>query len=87
MNFFGRVFHFLEKFIFNKDRYSYINTYFEKDINFSSCFLGFCRINIGAVPTSVDKILELRSNLFYEYATLGETKTFMKYGFSVLKRG
>lgn len=79
----------VKKFSFDEDRYPHINTYFGKDINFPSCFLGFCKINIGAVPTSADKISELRSNLFYEYATLGEhfTETFMKNGFFALKRG
>lgn len=77
----------LEEFSFNEDRCR-INTYFGKDINFLSCFLGFCKINIGAVPTSADKISELRSNLFYEYATLEEhfAKTFVKNGFFALKR-
>jgi len=79
---------FFEKFS-SRPRYPHINTYFKiKDINFPSCFLGFCKINIGPVPTSADKISELRPNLFYEYATFGErfTKTFMKNEFFTLKK-
>lgn len=68
----------------------------EEDINFPSCSPNFCKINVGAAPTSANEVSGLRSNLFYEYATpspslllvLGErfTKNDARNGFLLVAK-